>query len=71
MDSPTLWEWLLGAGATGIAWWNQTMYSNQRQIERDLADHKKETAEKYARNEDITRLDDKLDRILERLPPKQ
>jgi hypothetical protein len=46
------------------------MYESIRELQRDLSLHKQEVARDYAPNSRIARIEDKIDAILARLPPK-
>ena len=48
------------------------LYKEANSLKKDLADYKKEVAEKYAPREELVRIEDKIDRltqlVIERLP---
>lgn len=70
MEPHTLWNTLLTAGIAGMGWVLRTLYDALRSLETDLADHKVEVARTYAPNADLARLEDKIDRVLDKLERK-
>lgn len=59
---------ILGAGGlAALGWLGRTLYDSIRALEKDLAQHKHEVARDYVTNNELERIEDKLDRILERL----
>lgn len=48
------------------------LYKEANTVKKDLADYKKEVAERYAPREELVRIEDKIDRltqlVIERLP---
>lgn len=70
MEPHTLWNTLLTAGIAGIGWVLRTLYDALRSLETDLAAHKVDVARTYAPNADLARLEDKIDRVLDKLERK-
>ena len=70
MEPHTLWNTLLTAGVAGIGWILRALYEAIRSLEFDLASHKVEAAKTYAQNIDLSRLEDKIDRVLDKLDRK-
>lgn len=70
MEPHTLWSTILTAGMAALGWIAKTFYSAIRELEANLASHKVDVARTYAPNADVARLEDKLDRILDKLDRK-
>lgn len=70
MEPHTLWSTLLTAGVAGMGWVLRTLYDAIRSLENDLALHKVDVARTYAPNADLARLEDKIDRVLDKLDRK-
>lgn len=70
MEPNTLWNTLLTAGVAGMGWVLRTLYDAIRSLENDLASHKVDVARTYAPNADLARLEDKIDRVLDKLDRK-
>lgn len=68
MDAQSIWNIIEGAMLAALGWAARTMYEAIRALEKDLADHKQVVARDYVTNAELERIEDKLDRILERLP---
>ena len=70
MDFQHLWSTLLTA-AIGIGGWVlKSIYSAIKSLEVDLGNHKVEAAKTYSTKSDIQRIEDKLDKVLDRLERK-
>jgi hypothetical protein len=50
-----------------IGWFGRTIYSAIKSLETDLSNHKVEVAKNYVTAVDLARIEDKLDRALDRL----
>lgn len=70
MEPHTLWNTLLTAGIATVGWVLRTLYDAVRSLEADLANHKVDVARTYAPNADLSRLEDKIDRVLDKLERK-
>lgn len=70
MEPQSIWNVLLSAGMAAGGWVLRTLYSAIRDLEKDLGAHKTSAALTYATNADMARIEDKLDRILERIERK-
>ena len=70
MEFQNLWNTLLAGGIAACGWVARTIYAAVKALETDLANHKVEVAKTYATNNDMTRIEDKLDRILDKLDRK-
>jgi hypothetical protein len=70
MDWQSLFNFVGGTALLAIGWAARTMYESIRELQRDLSLHKQEVARDYAPNSRIARIEDKIDAILARLPPK-
>lgn len=70
MEPQNVWNVLLTGGMATVGWVLRTLYSALRELEKDLSAHKTESAKTYATNDDMGRIEGKLDRILERLERK-
>lgn len=53
-----------------MGWVLRTLYDAIRSLEGDLAAHKVDVARTYAPNADLARLEDKIDRVLDKLERK-
>ena len=70
MDFQHLWSTLLTA-AIGIGGWVlKSIYAAIKSLETDLGNHKVEAAKTYSTKSDIQRIEDKLDKVLDRLERK-
>lgn len=70
MEPQTLWSVLLTGGMGALGWFAKTLYGAVRSLETDFAQHKVEVAKTYAPNADLARLEDKIDRVLDKLERK-
>lgn len=70
MDFQHVIDVILGAVVAALGWFARTIFAAVKELERDLAGHKVEVAKTYATNSDLSRIDDKLDRILDKLNAK-
>lgn len=73
MDLQSLINTALGLAGATLGWIARTLYAAIRQLEVDLSAHKVEAAKTYATkgdlgniDEKLTRINDKLDRLIER-----
>lgn len=70
MEPHTLWNVILTAAMGAAGWVLKSVYGAIRTLETDLAGHKVEVAKTYAQNADLSRLEDKIDRVLDKLDRK-
>ena len=73
MDLQSLINTALGLAGATLGWIARTLYAAIRQLEVDLSAHKVEAAKSYVTKADLghideklTRINDKLDRLIER-----
>lgn len=70
MDFQHVVNVVVGGAVAALGWFARTIFSAVKELERDLSSHKVEVAKTYATNSDLSRIDDKLDRILDKLNAK-
>jgi len=70
VEPHTLWNVLLTTAIGAGGWVLKSIYSAIKSLETDLAGHKVEVAKTYAQNADLSRLEDKIDRVLDKLDRK-
>jgi hypothetical protein len=67
MDPQTLLNLTFGAALATLGWFARTVYAAIKSLEVDLSNHKVEVAKNYVTAGDLARIEDKLDRALDRL----
>jgi len=67
VDPQTLLNLTFGAALTALGWFARTVYTAIKSLETDLSNHKVEVAKNYVTSVDLARIEDKLDRALDRL----
>lgn len=70
MDLQHAIDTLLAACLAAVGWIVRTLHGDVKSLSDELTSHKVEVAKTYATNADITRIEDKLDRILDKLERK-
>lgn len=67
MDPQSLFNLLGGAAMATLGWVARHLFGAIKSLESDLAAHKVEVARDYATNSDLLRMEDKLDKIIDKL----
>lgn len=70
MDGQALWSTLLSAALAVGGWFMKSIYEAIKTLDKDLSDHKVESAKTYSTKADIDRIEDKIDRVLDKLDRK-
>lgn len=70
MDLQPFWNTLLAGGMAAMGWVLRSIYTAIKALEDDLTRHKVDAARTYSTKGDLTRIEDKIDRILERIDRK-
>jgi hypothetical protein len=70
VDTQHVIDAILAAFVGVIGWVLRTLHGEHRELANDLTQHKVEVAKNYATNADLSRIEDKLDRILDKLDLK-
>ena len=70
MDPHVIWNGILTVVMGAGGWVLKTIYDALKSLERDLSAHKIEVARDYVTNEDLSRIENKLDRVLDKLERK-
>ena len=70
MAPPNLYEFLLFIVVGGGGYFARQLLQDIKQLAAELAAHKVEVARNYATNSDLARIDQKLDKILDKLELK-
>lgn len=67
MDAQTLINLGLSGAGMALGWFAKTIYNAVKDLESDLANHKVDVAKNYATNADLLRMEDKIDKIIDKL----
>lgn len=67
MDLQMLFNFVGGAGLLVGGWFCRTVYDAVRQLERELAQHKIDVAKSYVTNEELRRIEKKIDDGFQRM----
>jgi hypothetical protein len=70
MDLQPFWNTLLAGGMAAMGWVLRSIYTAIKALENDLIGHKLEAAKTYSTKSDIYKIEEKLDRILDKLDRK-
>lgn len=67
----TIFNLVVAVALPAIGWFAREIFDDVKMVKASLNEHKVEVAKTYATNSDMTRIEDKLDRILDKIERKQ
>lgn len=70
MDFQTVFNLVVLVGLPTMGWAMRTIYEDVKRLSEKVNDHQLIVARDYATNSDLGKIDEKLDRILEKLERK-
>lgn len=70
MDFQTVFNLVVMVGLPTLGWAMRTIYEDVKELSQSVNSHKVEVARDYATNHDLGRIEEKLDRILEKVERK-
>lgn len=70
MEFQAIWNTIIPAALAVGGWVMKSIYEAIQRLDNDLTDHKVEAAKTYSTKTDISRIEDKIDKVLDRLDRK-